>query len=105
MVPTGSVKYATRDIPFERLEAVPYTTLCIDHATEQEVPNDPPVEEDILTMANPNSFGLEQPGMAKTASRKSQNPEHQKPLPISSGIVTTIIRYMTRDHGRRNRRI
>ncbi|NOS31048.1 molecular chaperone DnaK, partial [Staphylococcus aureus] len=31
-------------------------TLCIDHATEQEIPNDRPVEEDTLTMANPNSF-------------------------------------------------
>ncbi|MFJ7936350.1 TraR/DksA C4-type zinc finger protein [Sporosarcina sp. NPDC096371] len=44
------------DIPFERLEVIPYTTLCIDHATEREIPHDLPVENDILIMANPNSF-------------------------------------------------
>lgn len=52
----GKCEVCQTDIPFERLEAVPYTTLCIEHATEQEVPQDRPVEEDTLTMANPNSF-------------------------------------------------
>ena len=39
----GKCEVCQKDIPFERLEAVPYTTLCIDHATEQEVPQDRPV--------------------------------------------------------------
>jgi YteA family regulatory protein len=52
----GKCEVCQKDIPFDRLEAVPYTTLCIDHATEQEIPNDRPVEDEILTMANPNSF-------------------------------------------------
>jgi YteA family regulatory protein len=52
----GTCEVCKKEIPFERLEAVPYTTLCIEHATEQEVPQDRPVEEDILVMAQPNSF-------------------------------------------------
>ncbi len=52
----GTCEVCKQDIPFERLEAVPNTTLCIEHATEREIPDDRPVEEDILIMANPNSF-------------------------------------------------
>lgn len=61
----GKCEVCQEDIPFERLEAVPYTTLCINHATEKEVPNDPPVEEDILIMANPNSFADRRSGAAR----------------------------------------
>ncbi|CAM3249634.1 TraR/DksA C4-type zinc finger protein [Filibacter tadaridae] len=52
----GKCEVCQKEIPFERLEAVPYTTLCMEHATEQEIPSDRPVEEDILIMAEPNSF-------------------------------------------------
>ena len=45
MAPMERVKFVKQDIPFERLEAVPYTTLCIEHATEKEIPDDRPVEE------------------------------------------------------------
>ena len=41
--PMESAKFVNQDIPFERLEAVPNTTLCIEHATEQEIPHDSPV--------------------------------------------------------------
>jgi YteA family regulatory protein len=58
----GKCEVCQNDIPFERLEAVPYTTLCIDHATEQEVPQDRPAEEDILIMANPNSYAYRTTG-------------------------------------------
>ncbi len=61
----GKCEVCQEDIPFERLEAVPYTTLCIDHATEQEVPHDRPVEDDLLTMANPNSFADRRVGAAR----------------------------------------
>ncbi len=60
----GFCEVCHKEIPFERLEAVPYTTLCINHATEQEVPHDPPVEDDILIMANPNSYADRRSGAA-----------------------------------------
>ncbi len=61
----GNCEVCQKDIPFERLEAVPYTTLCIDHATEQEIPHDRPAEEDILIMANPNSYADRRPGTTR----------------------------------------
>lgn len=61
----GKCEVCQNDIPFERLEAVPYTTLCIEHATEQEVPQDRPVEEDILVMAQPNSFADRRSGVTR----------------------------------------
>ncbi|WP_203246986.1 TraR/DksA C4-type zinc finger protein [Sporosarcina beigongshangi] len=61
----GECEVCKKDIPFERLEAVPYTTHCIDHATDREVPNDPPVEADILIMANSNSFANRRHGAAR----------------------------------------
>ena len=42
-------------IPFERLEAVPYTTRCIEHA-DKDIPQDRPAEEDVLHPAMNNSF-------------------------------------------------
>lgn len=52
----GYCEVCEREIPFERLEALPYTTFCIEHSPEQDVPDDRPSEKDILTMANPNTF-------------------------------------------------
>jgi len=43
------------DIPFERLEAVPYTTCCIEHA-DKNIALDRPAEEQLLHPANDNSF-------------------------------------------------
>lgn len=36
-------------IPYERLEAVPYTAYCIDHAPEADRPPARPVEEQVMT--------------------------------------------------------
>lgn len=44
------------DIPFERLEAVPYTLFCIDHTDAKNVPTDRPVEEQVILPAVDNSF-------------------------------------------------
>ena len=44
------------DIPFERLEAVPYTLFCIDHTDAKFVPTDRPVEEQVILPAVDNSF-------------------------------------------------
>ncbi|WP_432360148.1 TraR/DksA C4-type zinc finger protein [Sporosarcina sp. UB5] len=52
----GYCQECNTEIPFERLEALPYTTYCIDHTPERNVPDDRPSEEDILIMANPNTF-------------------------------------------------
>lgn len=45
-----------KEIPFERLEAIPYTRTCVEHSTEQVLPGDRPVEEDILQPPMDNSF-------------------------------------------------
>jgi len=42
-------------IPFERLEAVPYTTRCIEHA-DKDIPQTRPIEEQVLHPAVDNSF-------------------------------------------------
>ncbi|MEK5037494.1 TraR/DksA C4-type zinc finger protein [Sporosarcina sp. FSL K6-3457] len=68
----GICEVCQKKIPFERLEAVPYTTLCIDHATEQEVPHDRPVEDDILVMANPNSYADRKTGVARDSEDSFQ---------------------------------
>ncbi|BAQ08487.1 dnak suppressor protein [Bacillus sp. OxB-1] len=54
----GKCEVCQTEIDFERLEALPYTTVCIDHVPERErdVPSDRPSEEDILVMANPDTF-------------------------------------------------
>ena len=44
------------DIPFERLEAVPYTLFCIDHTDAKFVPTDRPVEEQVILPPVDNSF-------------------------------------------------
>lgn len=50
----GLCKICNEDIPFERLEAVPYTTLCIEHAKEEETS----VEEDTALNSVENPFDL-----------------------------------------------
>ncbi|MNH82953.1 General stress protein 16O [compost metagenome] len=39
-----------KEIPFERLEAIPYTAYCIDHTPERTVSEDRPVEEEVMTL-------------------------------------------------------
>ncbi|MDW0110175.1 TraR/DksA C4-type zinc finger protein [Sporosarcina aquimarina] len=51
----GVCEVCGKEIPYERLEAIPYTTFCVEDAV-QEVPDDRPVEDDLLKMANPNTF-------------------------------------------------
>jgi YteA family regulatory protein len=52
----GYCEVCNSEIPFERLETLPYTTYCIEHTPERDVPDDRPSEEDVLIMANPNTF-------------------------------------------------
>ncbi|WP_233212278.1 TraR/DksA C4-type zinc finger protein [Sporosarcina sp. P16b] len=59
----GICEVCGKEIQLERLEAIPYTTVCIDDA-RKDVPTDRPVEEDLLIMADPNSFAARRDGDA-----------------------------------------
>ena len=59
----GTCEVCGKEIQFERLEAIPYTTVCIEDA-KQDVPTDRPVEDDLLTMADPNTFAARREGDA-----------------------------------------
>jgi YteA family regulatory protein len=52
----GICKTCGKEIPFERLEAVPSTLYCVDHTPEQRMAQDRPVEEDILQPSHGNHF-------------------------------------------------
>lgn len=60
----GTCETCGKEIQFERLEAIPYTTVCIEDA-EKSVPDDRPVEDDVLIMAEPNSFAERRSGEAR----------------------------------------
>ena len=47
-------------IPFERLEAVPYTLYCVEHTQEQNLSTDRPVEEDVLEQTHTTDFDRRQ---------------------------------------------
>lgn len=49
-------------IPFDRLEAIPYTTVCIEHTTDTKTINDRPIEEKVLKPSHANSFSKGQDG-------------------------------------------
>ncbi len=44
----GNCKVCGKEIPAERLEAIPTTLFCISHTTKSNLPNDRPVEEKVL---------------------------------------------------------
>lgn len=46
----GTCVTCGEEIPFERLQAIPYTAYCIDHTPNRDVSNDRPVEEEVMTM-------------------------------------------------------
>ena len=45
----GSCEVCHREIPYERLEILPYTSFCVEHTPARNVSNDRPVEEDVMT--------------------------------------------------------
>ncbi|NMO96284.1 TraR/DksA C4-type zinc finger protein [Paenibacillus lemnae] len=45
----GTCLECGNDIPFERLEALPFTAYCIEHTPDQHLSNDRPAEEDVIT--------------------------------------------------------
>lgn len=52
----GKCKVCGTEIPFERLEVIPYTLYCIKHTPDREIATDRPVEEQILTPPFNNSY-------------------------------------------------
>ena len=91
-----------QDIPFERLEAIPYTTRCIEHAIDQELPTDRPIEEEVLHPPMDNSFADRPEGSIKdykTASKMSHSLEHRKPLRILKVTMIITINYMMTTQG------
>lgn len=52
----GVCEVCHRDIPYERLEALPYTAFCIDHTEAKDIPTDRPVEEQVILPPVDNSF-------------------------------------------------
>ncbi|WP_138493746.1 conjugal transfer protein TraR [Paenibacillus pinistramenti] len=46
----GIDEISGEEIPYERLEALPYTTFTIDNSPEQRVPDSRPVEEEVMTL-------------------------------------------------------
>ncbi|MCZ2257685.1 TraR/DksA C4-type zinc finger protein [Sporosarcina sp. G11-34] len=71
----GKCEVCQREIPFERLEAIPYTTFCMEHSmehSEQNLIRDRPVEEEILIPAKPDSFADRRHGVARDAEDSFQ---------------------------------
>lgn len=52
----GKCEVCGKEIPYDRLEAIPYATTCMEHTLEQSIPDDRPNEEDYLKPAYDNSF-------------------------------------------------
>jgi YteA family regulatory protein len=46
----GKCEVCGKDIPVERLEALPNTTFCIEHSPDQIVSHDRPIEEEVLML-------------------------------------------------------
>ncbi|WP_342664523.1 TraR/DksA C4-type zinc finger protein [Siminovitchia fordii] len=52
----GKCELCGKEIPYERLEAIPYATTCMEHTPDSSRAEDRPVEEDYLKPAFDNSF-------------------------------------------------
>ncbi|WP_342774233.1 TraR/DksA C4-type zinc finger protein [Lysinibacillus antri] len=52
----GVCEVCHEDIPYERLEALPFTAFCIEHTDAKSIPKDRPVEEQVILPPVDNSF-------------------------------------------------
>ncbi|RWR05929.1 TraR/DksA C4-type zinc finger protein [Siminovitchia fortis] len=52
----GKCEICGKEIPYDRLEAIPYATTCTEHTSERSIPDDRPAEQDYLKPAYDNSF-------------------------------------------------
>lgn len=46
----GKCEVCGQEIPFERLEALPYTTFCIEHTPEKSISERRAIEEEVMTL-------------------------------------------------------
>jgi YteA family regulatory protein len=85
-------------IPYERLEAMPYTTRCMEHA-DKTFPQDRPVEEQVLHPSTiillPIVIKMTVSEIMRTVSKKSRNTVHLKHPPILKETLLTSTIYMT----------
>ena len=44
----GTCEVCGKDIPFERLQAIPTTTFCVEHSPSQQTSHNRPIEEEVL---------------------------------------------------------
>ncbi|HEY4552182.1 MAG TPA: TraR/DksA C4-type zinc finger protein [Bacillaceae bacterium] len=72
----GKCQECGKEIPYERLEAIPNTTFCIDHTPERDLPTDRPVEEEILEPARDDSFAGRHDGKVKDYNDSFQEVAH-----------------------------
>jgi YteA family regulatory protein len=56
----GKCEECGKEIPFERLEAVPYTLYCVEHSPDQNISNDRPAEEEVLEQTHGTDFDRRQ---------------------------------------------
>ncbi|KIY20921.1 TraR/DksA C4-type zinc finger protein [Mesobacillus subterraneus] len=56
----GKCAECGKDIPYERLEAIPYTLYCVEHSPEQKISNERPAEEDVLEYSHEADFDRRQ---------------------------------------------
>lgn len=54
----GICEVSGEEIPFERLEAMPTATTCIQHATNKLNMNTRPVEEEVLSPSSINTMRI-----------------------------------------------
>ncbi|MFF2287704.1 TraR/DksA C4-type zinc finger protein [Peribacillus butanolivorans] len=90
----GHCKTCDTEIPFERLEAIPTTLYCVEHAPERSTTQDRPVEEDVLIPSKGNNF--ENRHGSEIVDKEDSFGEvaklvHLKHLRITRAIMTAII--------------
>ncbi len=75
----GRCKTCKKEIPAERLNAIPTTLYCIEHTTKKNIPTGRPVEEQVLSQHfyNPNDTQNDFEEVAKfgTSDSESEFPE------------------------------
>lgn len=52
----GKCKICGKEIAYDRLEAIPYANTCVEHTSEEGIPDDRPAELDYLKPAYDNTF-------------------------------------------------
>ena len=52
----GKCKECGKDIPYERLEAIPSTLYCVEHSNRQTISNRRPSEEEVIMPPKPDSL-------------------------------------------------